>query len=705
MMKVDLAHTRNIGICAHIDAGKTTVTERVLFYTGKSHKMGEVHEGTATMDFLEEEQDRGITIQSAATTCPWERNGEAYKVNLIDTPGHVDFTIEVERSMRVLDGAVAVFDGKEGVEAQSETVWRQADRYRVPRICFINKMDKLGADFEFSFGTIRQRLGANPIAVQYPIGAGQQFDGIIDLLTMKAYHFDADEHGAVVTERDIPDELRETAESWRRDLIERAVELDEDLMERYLEDESTITDDEIRKALRVGTLNHECTPVFCGAALRNIGVQRLLDGVIDYLPDPTQVPEVQGVDPKDPERKLSRPSDVKAPFSGLVFKVVNDAHGDLTYIRVYSGILKKGERVINPVNGKREIASRIFEMHAKDRQALDQAEAGAIVAVVGFKESITGDTLCDPGDPIVLERMTFPEPVISMSIEPQSADDKRKLSEALVTIRREDPSFRSHYDDETGQTIISGMGELHLEIIKNRLVRDMKIGVEVGKPRVSYREAIRGEARNVRGLFKKQTGGRGQFGDVVIDIEPFTEQQAAEGELKFIENVAFENKIVGGSIPKEFIPSVEAGVRQTALGGISAGYPLINIKVTLVDGSYHEVDSSQVAFEQAARLALREAVGKAGSEMLEPIMKVVITTPEEFLGNITGDLSSRRGMIVDTIDRGTTKEIIAEVPLSEMFGYTSVLRGLTQGRAANSMEFLEYRPMPASLAREVLAAE
>jgi len=705
MLKVDLPHTRNIGICAHIDAGKTTVTERILFYTGKSHKMGEVHEGTATMDFLAEEQDRGITIQSAATTCPWEYKGEDYKINLIDTPGHVDFTIEVERSMRVLDGAVAVFDGKEGVEAQSETVWRQADRYRVPRICFVNKMDKLGADFDYSFKTIRERLGANPIAVQYPIGAGQQLEGIIDLLKMTAYYFDADEQGAVITEKDIPEHLAETAASWRHELIERAVELDDELMERYLEDESTITQEEIRRALRAGTLAHQCTPVFCGAALRNIGVQRLLDGVIDYLPDPTQVPEVQGLDPKDPENKLTRPHSDKAPFSGLVFKVVNDAHGDLTYIRVYSGILKKGERVLNPVNGKKEIASRIFEMHAKDRQALDQAETGSIVAVVGIKDSITGDTLCSPDDPIVLERMTFPEPVISMSIEPQSADDKRKLSEALVTIRREDPSFRSHYDDETGQTIISGMGELHLEIIKNRLVRDMKIGVEVGKPRVSYREAIRGPAKNVRGLFKKQTGGRGQFGDVIIDIEPFTEEQAKEAELKFVNNVAFENKIVGGAIPKEYIPSVEAGIRQTALGGIWAGYPLINIKVTLVDGSYHEVDSSQVAFEQAARLAIREAVGKAGSEMLEPIMKVVITTPEEFLGNVTGDLSSRRGMIVDTIDRGPVKEIIAQVPLSEMFGYTSVLRGLSQGRAANSMEFLEYRAMPASLAKEVLAAD
>ncbi len=700
-MSQDLRFVRNIGICAHIDAGKTTVTERILFYTGKNYKMGEVHEGTATMDFLEEEQERGITIQSAATTCPWQRNGQEYKINLIDTPGHVDFTIEVERSMRVLDGAVAVFDGKEGVEAQSETVWRQADRYRVPRLCFINKMDKLGADFEFSFDTIRKRLGANPIAVQYPIGAGQSLEGIIDLLTMRAYYFDADEQGAVVTEKDIPEHLVETAQKWRHDLIERAVELDEQLMERYLNDEE-IGEDEIRRALRAGTLAMQCNPVFCGAALRNIGVQRLLDGVIDYLPNPTEVPEVQGTDPKDPQKKLTRPHSSDAPLSALVFKVVSDSHGDLTYVRVYSGRLEKGARVLNPVNGKKENISRVFEMHAKDRIALDAAEAGSIVAVVGVKDSYTGDTLCDPSDPIVLERMTFPEPVISMSIEPNTADDKRKLSEALSIIRREDPSFRSHYDEETGQTIIAGMGELHLEIIKNKLVRDMKIGVEVGKPRVSYRETIQGEALNVRGLFKKQTGGRGQFGDVVINLYPCTKEEAEERGLDFTDSIAFENKIVGGAIPREFIPAVEAGIRQTALGGVSAGYPLINIRVELVDGSSHTVDSSQVAFEQAARLALRDAVSKAGSVLLEPIMKVVILTPEEYLGNITGDLSSRRGMISETEDRGHIKAVIAEVPLSEMFGYTTTLRGMSQGRAASSMEFLEYRAMPSGLAQEVL---
>ena len=703
-MATDLSHMRNIGICAHIDAGKTTVTERILFYTGKNYKMGEVHEGTATMDFLEEEQDRGITIQSAATTCPWQRHGEDYKVNLIDTPGHVDFTIEVERSLRVLDGAVAVFDGKEGVEAQSETVWRQADRYKVPRICFINKMDKLGADFEYSFASIKKRLGANPIAVQYPIGSGNELEGIIDLLGMKAYYFDADEKGAVVTEKEIPDHLMDKAKEWHHTLVEMAVELEDSLMEKYLEDESTVTADEIRAAIRKGTIERRCNPTFCGAALRNIGVQRLLDGVIDYLPSPNEVPEVEGTDPRDPETRLKRPHSDDAPLSALVFKVVNDSHGDLTYMRIYSGLLKKGARLLNPVNGKKENVSRIFEMHAQNREPLEEVGAGAIVAVIGVKDSYTGDTLCDAADPVVLERMTFPEPVISMSIEPHGSDDKRRLSEALATIRREDPSFRSHYDEETGQTIIAGMGELHLEIIKNKLTRDMKIGCDVGKPRVSYRETIQGPAKNVRGKFVKQTGGRGQYGDCTIDIEPFTEEQAKAEELKFTENIAFKNAIIGGAIPKEYIPSVEAGVRQTALAGVTAAYPLINVKVTLIDGSSHAVDSSQVAFEQAGRLALREAVAKAGSVLLEPIMKVVITTPDEYLGNITGDLSGRRGMIVNTEDRDPVKMVTAEVPLSEMFGYTTTLRGMSQGRAASTMEFLEYRAMPASMAKEVIAA-
>jgi elongation factor G len=703
-MATELQHIRNIGVCAHIDAGKTTVTERILFYTGKSYKIGEVHEGTATMDFLQEEQERGITIQSAATTCPWTHKGQEYKINLIDTPGHVDFTIEVERSLRVLDGAIAVFDGKEGVEAQSETVWRQADRYNVPRMCFINKMDKMGANFEYSFDTIKKRLGANPIAMQIPWGEGDDLVGIIDLLEMKAYNFDKESQGAIVTEMDIPEELQEKAEKWRHDLIENGAALDDNLMEQYLEDEDSITPEQIRAAIRKGTIALECNPVFCGSALKNVGVQRLIDATIEYLPNPEEVPDTKGTDPKDKTVEMTRKNNEKDPFSALVFKVVSDTHGDLTYMRIYSGKLVKGSRTLNPGNNKREIASRIFEMHAKDRLALDEVGAGNIVAVVGIKNSMTGDTLCDPDNPIILERMEFPPPVISMSIEPKTADDKRKLSEALVTIRREDPSFRSEYNEETGQTIIAGMGELHLEIIKNKLLRDMKIGVEVGRPRVSYREAIKKSADGCRGLFKKQSGGRGQFGDCTINIEPFTAEQAEEAGLDFTDSVAFENAIVGGSIPKEFIPSVEVGVRNTAKSGVSAPFPLINIKVTLTDGKYHDVDSSQIAFEQAGRLALREAVSKAGSVLLEPIMKVVITTPEEYVGNVTGDISSRRGMILDTEDKGIIKEITADVPLSEMFGYTTDLRGMSQGRAANSMEFKEYREMPGNLQKEVIEA-
>ncbi len=700
---MDLSHLRNIGICAHIDAGKTTVTERILFYTGKNYKLGEVHEGTATMDFLQEEQDRGITIQSAATTCPWTHAGRDYTINIIDTPGHVDFTIEVERSMRVLDGAVAVFDGKEGVEAQSETVWRQAERYGVPRICFINKMDKMGADWEFSFNSIRERLGANPIAVQLPIGFGDNLEGIVDLVKMKAYYFDASELGAKVEEREIPESVAELAALHRHEMIEAACNYDDSLMEKVLMEEDP-TEAELKAAIRKGVISRECTAVFTGSALKNIGVQRLLDGVIDYLPAPDEVPPTQGTDPKDPEVKMSRPSNTSAPFSALVFKVVSDSHGDLTYMRVYSGVVKKGERSLNSANGKREIISRMFEMHAKERIPLDEAHAGQIVAVIGLKDSFTGDSLCDPNDPILLERMVFPEPVISMSIEPKTADDKRKLGDALVTIRREDPSFRSVYDEETGQTIIAGMGELHLEIIKNKLLRDMKINVEVGKPRVSYREAITGTATEVRGKFVKQTGGRGQFGDCTINLEPFTEAQAEEAGLNFKDNIAFENKIVGGSIPKEFIPSVEVGIRQTAVSGVMAGYPLINFKATLVDGSSHAVDSSQVAFEQAGRLALIEACHKAGITLLEPVMKVVITTPDEYIGSVTGDVSSRRGMITGTEERGNTRLITAEVPLSEMFGYTTVLRSLTQGRATSTMEPLEYRPLPPNMVKEVTAA-
>ncbi len=701
-MATDLSNIRNIGICAHIDAGKTTVSERILFYTGKTYKIGEVHEGTATMDFLQDEQERGITIQSAATTCPWEHQGREYKINLIDTPGHVDFTIEVERSLRVLDGAVAVFDGKEGVEAQSETVWRQADRYRVPRLCFVNKMDKLGGDFDFSFKTIGTRLGANGIAIQYPIGSGNSFKGIIDLVRMRAFYFDADEKGAVVTEKDIPEDLADTAAEWRHKLVEGAAEMDDALAEKFLTDESTITNAEIQAAIRKGTIARKCYPVLCGAALRNIGVQLLLDAVIEYLPSPNEVEEVQGTNPRDFEEKLSRPHDESAPFSALVFKVVSDQHGDLTYMRIYSGKLAKGTRLLNPGNEERENASRIYEMHAQNRIPLDAVGCGNIVAVVGIKRSYTGDTLCDPEHPILLERMVFPEPVISMSIEPKTSEDKRKLSEALMVIRREDPSFRFHFDDETGQTIISGMGELHLDIIRTKLVRDLKINVEVGKPRVSYRETITKKAEYIRGKFVKQTGGRGQFGDCTINFEPYSAAQAKEDDVDFEDSIAVVNEVVGGAIPKEFIPSVEKGIREAIKTGIKWGYPMINVKASIMEGSYHPVDSSQIAFEQAGRLAVQLATEKAGPVLLEPIMKVVVTVPNDYLGNITGDISSRRGMIIDTDDRGVVKLVTCEVPLSEMFGYTTTLRGMSQGRASSTMEFLEYRPMPASKMRELV---
>ena len=695
-----LCLTRNFGICAHIDAGKTTVTERILFYTGKTYKMGEVHDGTATMDFLEEEQQRGITIQSAATTCPWDRGGQAFVLNLIDTPGHVDFTIEVERSLRVLDGAVAVFDGKEGVEAQSETVWRQADRYGVPRLCFINKMDKLGADFALSFRSLHERLGANALAVQIPIGSGAGFEGIIDLLAMKAHYFSAEEMGARVEEREIPEAMRSEAQRWRRELEEKAAELDEALTEKFIMEEP-ITAEDIRAAVRRGTIAQEVFPVFCGSALKNIGIQRLIDGVIDYLPNPAEVPEVQGIDPKHADRTLTRPPRQSAPFAALVFKVVNDKHGDLTYARVYSGCLPRGTRVLNANNGKRESISRIFEMHAKQRISREDARAGEIIAFVGLKHSITGDTLCDPADPIVLERMAFPDPVISMRIEPATNADKDKLGNALTIIRREDPSFRSHYNEETGQTIIEGMGELHLEIIKNKLTRDMKIGVNVGTPRVAYKEAVTSSA-TARGTHKKQTGGRGQYGDVELTVQPCTPEEAEAEALKMVDGFVFENRIVGGAIPREFIPSVELGCREAARSGVLAGYPLVNVRVTLIDGSHHEVDSSGIAFEQAGILAFRDACQRSGPQLLEPIMKVTVTTPDAFLGNVTGDLNRRRAVIVQTEQRGNTHVVSAEAPLAEMFGYATSMRGMSQGRATYTMEPLAYRLVPDNVGRQIL---
>ncbi|MEM7681039.1 MAG: elongation factor G [Planctomycetota bacterium] len=698
-----LDKTRNFGICAHIDAGKTTTTERILFYTGKSYKIGEVHDGLATMDHLQDEQDRGITIQSAATTCPWTFRGDEYTLNLIDTPGHVDFTMEVERSMRVLDGAVVVFDGKEGVEAQSETVWRQAERYRVPRICFINKMDKTGANFDFSFNSIGERLGARAVPVQLPIGAGDTFSGVIDLFTMKGYKFEG-AMGEEVVEIDIPDDLKDLAAEKRHELIEVCAELDEALLEKYLEDDSSVTIEEAKAALRGGVLRREIYPVFCGSALQNTGVQKIIDAVVEYLPKPTEVPDTEGTDPKDAEVRLTRPHSEDAPFSALVFKIVNDIHGDLTYLRVYSGVMGKGTRVLNSNNGKREIVSRIFEMHSKDRIARDEAKAGEIVAVVGLKNSYTGETLCDQDNPIVLDRMDFPEPVISMSIEPKSGADKEKLANALGSLRREDPSFQAHYDEETGETIIAGMGELHLDIITTKISRDLKIPVNVGQPRVAYKECITKEA-TAQGVHKKQTGGRGQFGDCTISVEPITEEQAVEQELDWRDGIAFENKVIGGAIPREYIPSVAAGCRATAKSGVLAGYPLLDVKVSLLDGKYHDVDSSQVAFEVAGAIAFKEATRRAGLQLMEPIMKVVVTTPDEFFGNVTGDLNRRRGLIIGDEERGNTRIITAEAPLSEMFGYSNTLRGMSQGRASYAMEPLKYQGVPPNIAAEVLKSE
>ncbi len=714
-MARDLSKIRNIGIAAHIDAGKTTVSERILYYTGKIHKMGEVHEGTAVMDFDEEEQKRGITINSAATTCPWDRHGERYTINLIDTPGHVDFTAEVERSLRVLDGAVAVFDGKEGVEAQSETVWRQATKYSVPRLCFINKMDKVGADFEFSFNSILERLGAPAVAVQIPIGQASTFQGTIDLIRGVAIYYnmkDDKDKGKTIIEKPIPEEEKERFEHWRHILVEKVSETDDALMEKYLTDPSSITEDEIRAGVRAATISFKMHPVFCGSALKYVGVQRLIDGVIDFLPAPTDITELHGHDPRDAGKDVVRKLTPDEPFCGLVFKIVSDPHGELTYVRVYSGRLEKGSRVLNSNRNKRENISRLFQMHAADRIALDFAEAGDIVACIGIKEAITGDTLCDQDHPIILERPTFPEPVISMAIEPKTAADKQRLGEALTTLKREDPTFQANYDEETGETIIAGMGELHLEILRMKLTRDHHVDVNVGKPKVAYKETITKSVQHVRGKHVKQSGGRGQFGDCTISIEPFngtnaeglplTPEEAKKVGWNSDDKIAFENKVFGGAIPKEFIPSIEYGVRMSAKTGVLKNYPLINAKITLTDGSYHDVDSSQIAFELAGQIAFKEAVLRAGATLLEPIMKVVVTTPEEFVGNVTGDLNRRRGMIVNSDQRGNTRIVEAEVPLAEMFGYTTELRSMSTGRATSVMEPLRYAEVPSNVKKAIL---
>ncbi len=705
-MSRDLSKIRNIGIAAHIDAGKTTVSERILYYTGKIHKVGEVHEGTAVMDSMEEEQKRGITIQSAATTSPWKRHGEDYTINLIDTPGHVDFTVEVERSLRVLDGAVAVFDGKEGVEAQSETVWRQATKYNVPRLCFINKMDKIGADFEFSFNSIIERLGAPAIAIQIPIGQAGTFKGVIDLIRGVAMYWKNDnekDKGQIITEKPIPEEEKANFEKWRTLMVEKIAETDDVLAEKYLNGQE-ISEPELRVALRKATIAFKAHPVLCGSALKFIGVQRVLDAVVDYLPAPQDIGQVIGHDPAHLETEIIRKLVPEEPFCGLAFKIVNDQHGDLTYVRVYSGRLEKGTRVLNASRNKRENVSRMFQMHSAERIPVDVAEAGDIIACIGIKDAITGDTLCDQEHPIVLEKMSFPEPVISMSIEPKTAADKQKLGEALTVLKREDPTFRANYDEETGQTIIAGMGELHLEILRNKLTRDRGVDVIVGKPRVAYKEAITRKAE-ARGKHVKQSGGRGQFGDCTISIEPIdpTSMSAEDlKELKWEDDFAWENKVFGGSIPKEYIPSVEYGARMAAKTGVLANYPMINVKVTLLDGSYHPVDSSQIAFELAGQIAFKDACQKAGMTLLEPIMKVVVTTPEDFVGNVVGDLNRRRGMIVSSDQRGNTRVVEAEVPLSEMFGYTTELRSMSTGRASSVMEPLKYAAVPTNVRNAIL---
>ena len=688
-----LLHLRNIGIMAHIDAGKTTTTERILFYTGRVHRMGEVHDGAATMDWMEQEQERGITITSAATTAHWIRNDIDYRINIIDTPGHVDFTAEVERSLRVLDGAVAVFCAVGGVEPQSETVWRQADRYAVPRIAFVNKMDRIGANFEHVVAMMKDRLGANAHPVQYPLGEGDLFTGIIDLVTLKAIIYE-DELGSKFVEAEIPDSLNEKVASLRHDLVEAAVEHDDALLERYLGGEEP-TEDELRQAIREATVSGEIFPVFCGSAFKNKGVQALLDGVIDYLPSPVEIPPIQGHLPHHDETREDREAKDDAPFSALAFKIATDPYvGKLTFFRVYSGSIPAGTHVLNATKDKKERVGRILQMHANKREEREEVFAGDIAAAIGLKHVKTGDTLCDPAHPIILEAMKFPEPVISVAIEPKTKADQDKLTNGLGKLADEDPTFRVHTDPETSQTIISGMGELHLEIIVDRLRREFGVGANIGRPQVAYRETIRKASEKVQGKFVRQTGGRGQYGHVVINIAP------TDSGVGFL----FEDKIVGGSIPREYISSVEQGVKEALTSGVLAGFPVIDIKVELVDGSYHDVDSSEMAFKIAGSMALKEGVRKSKPVLLEPVMDVEVVTPSDYMGDLIGDLSSRRGRIGGMTDRGDAQVIGASVPLGEMFGYSTTLRSLSQGRAVYTMQFSHYEEVPQSKADEIMAA-
>jgi elongation factor G len=690
-MTADLSKVRNIGIMAHIDAGKTTVTERVLFFSGKTYKIGEVHDGTAVMDFMEEEQQRGITITSAATKCPWKD----HSINLIDTPGHVDFTAEVERSLRVLDGAIAVFDASEGVQAQSETVWRQGQKYHLPCLCFVNKMDKTGADFEMCVDSIRNKLLAHPVPVQIPIGAESDFSGLIDLIAMKAIFFHEEKTASSFVEEAIPDHLLDKANTWRHHMIEAAAEYDESLMEAYIQD-GPIENEQIIAGLRKGTLQGKLNPVMVGSALKNIGVRRLLDAVISYLPSPLECPPAVGFKNGDKDKPVDVVCDADKPFVGLAFKITSDKHGDLYFLRIYEGVLKTGSRVLNMNRDRKENVTRIFQMHANSRQILDEAHAGDIVAVVGLKETLTGDTLCDTHHPIVLESITFPETVISMSIEPRSAADRAKLGEALNLLRREDPTFGCTFDPETGQTIISGMGELHLEVLEHKLVRDIGVDVRVGKPRVAYKEAISKKAKG-EGKFIRQTGGRGQYGHVVIQIEPLFDENGHYSR----ENL-FENKLVGGVIPKEFYPAIERGVKEGLSSGALSGYPVVGAKVTLIDGSFHAVDSSEIAFEQAAVLALRDLLPAAGPVLLEPVMRVQIVAPETNYGAVQGHLVAKRAEITDTHPHGTMRVLDAKVPLAEMFGYSGQIRSATGGRGSFTMEPLNYEKVPEQISEKIL---
>jgi elongation factor G len=679
---------RNIGIMAHIDAGKTTTTERILYYTGRTHKMGEVHEGAAVMDWMEQEQERGITITSAATACEWQD----HRINIIDTPGHVDFTVEVERSLRVLDGAIALFDSVAGVEPQSETVWRQADKYRVPRIAYINKMDRTGADFGAAVDTMRDRLGAHPLPIQLPIGAEGDFTGVVDLVTNKALVW-SDELGTAWEEQDIPAAMADEAHDERTHLIEACADYDDELMEAYLAEED-ISPERIKKALRQATLDIKVTPVLCGSSFKNKGVQPLLDAVIDYLPSPLDVPPVTGIEPvkgEDEGRVAERPADDGTPFAALAFKIMADPYvGKLTYFRVYSGTLKAGSKVLNPSTGRQERVGRILEMHANHREEREEINAGDIVAGVGLKQTSTGDTLCDPAAAIKLESIEFPEPVIAVSIEPKTKADQEKLGAALARLGEEDPTFQVRSDEETGQTLISGMGELHLEVITDRLLREFKVDATVGRPQVAYRETVRQPVQKIEGRFVRQTGGRGQFGHAVIDLEP------APGE-----GFDFVNKIKGGAIPSEFIPAVEQGIEEALESGVKAGYPMVDVRVTLTDGSYHDVDSSEMAFKVAGSMAFREAARRAKPVLLEPIMAVEVVTPEEFMGDVIGDLNRRRGRIEGMEPRGNAQVIRAYVPLAEMFGYATDLRSATQGRATYTMQFDSYNEVPSALSEEI----